>query len=161
MHQVEVTDHDLYMLLISELRYSIARDNHLAPGTACNLIRAYLPEMGEDWRAHTAKQLLEEIIEQRVLCTPNTEVYTIKSPGQAEAGKQLQYDIEWEQLCWFLLDFIKELPYNVNQYTRCLYGKMDYYVKGFLGIDFYASQDIKEMIKLNKYKAKLGGVPLD
>ena len=161
IHQVKVTDADLYMLLISELRYSIARDNHLAPGAACNLIRTYLPKIGDYWRSHTAKQLLETIIEQRIVHTPNTEVYTIKSPEQAEAGKQLLYDIEWEQLCWFLLGFITDLPYNANHYMRCLYGKMDYYAKGFFGIDFYADEDVKEMIRINKYRAKLGGVPLD
>lgn len=160
-HQVKVTDADLYMLLISELRYSITRDNHLAPGTACNLIRTYLPKIGDYWRSHTAKQLLEEIIEQRIIYTPNTGVYTIKSPEQAEVGKQLLYDIEWEQLCWFLLGFITDLPYNANHYMRCLYGKMDYYAKGFFGIDFYADEDVKEMIRINKYRAKLGGVPLD
>ena len=59
---VNIEDRDLYQLLISEFRYSVKRDNHLAPGTCANLIMQYLPEMSREWRAHTAHQLTDEII---------------------------------------------------------------------------------------------------
>lgn len=62
IHRVHVDDHTLYILLLSSERYSIVRDNGLAPSTTCSIIKEYLPKMGDMFRPHTAQQLIEEII---------------------------------------------------------------------------------------------------
>ena len=83
---------DLYQMLISELRYAIKRDNHLAPDTCCELIKTYLPKMSEPWRSHTAKQLADESIQERLWPLPYSETdYKIYTYG-TDNKRQLQND---------------------------------------------------------------------
>lgn len=142
---------DLYMLLISELRYSIQRDNHLAPSTCYELIKTYLPKMSEPWRSHTARQLIDESIHERIWKLPISESeYTIYSYG-TDNKYQLENDCVWEDLLWFLLDYITEMPYEAERYMQYLYGHMDYYVKGKHGI-VWGSEEIRQKILYNKEK---------
>lgn len=106
---VKLEDRDLYQLLIAELRYSIKRDNHLAPDTCAQHVKNYLPEMEKQWRAHTAKQLSEEIIQER-LWSHGTK-------------PRLDYDADWEKLQVFLLDYLEQLPYNADRYMQYIFNK--------------------------------------
>ena len=107
---VKLEDRDLYQLLISELRYSIKRDNHLAPGTCVQHIKMYLPEMSREWRTVCAKQLADESIHDRI--------WTDKGP--------LEYDGEWDNLLVFLLDYLEAIPSNAGIYMQYLYHKPDH-----------------------------------
>jgi hypothetical protein len=51
----------LYQMSIATLRYSLARDNHLAPYTAIQNINEALNEMENDHTLTTAMQLIDEI----------------------------------------------------------------------------------------------------
>ena len=104
---VKLEDRDLYQLLIAELRYSIKRDNHLAPGTCVQHIKMYLPEMSREWRTVCAKQLADESIHDRI--------WTGKGP--------LEYDGEWDNLLVFLLDYLEAIPSNAGIYMQYLYHK--------------------------------------
>ena len=107
---VELEDRDLYQLLVAELRYSIKRDNHLAPGTCVQHIKMYLPEMSREWRTVCAKQLADESIHDRI--------WTTKGP--------LEYDNEWDNLLVFLLDYLEAIPSNAGIYMQYLYHKPDH-----------------------------------
>ena len=54
---VEIDEKDLYQLLIAEFRYSVKRDNHLAPSGCVWHVQDCLPRMPKQWRVHTAEQL--------------------------------------------------------------------------------------------------------
>jgi hypothetical protein len=127
---IKVDERDLYQLLISEFRYAVKRDNHLAPGTCIQHIKDYLPEMRKDWRAHTADQLTAEIIESRVWSTKDSEA--------------LAYDSAWESLLVFLTNYIEKLPYNADRYMQHLYQKHCF----MANIDYF-SDEIAEKIKAN------------
>jgi hypothetical protein len=145
---------DLYMLLISELRYSIQRDNHLAPSTCCDLIKTYLPQMSEPWRSHTARQLIDESIHERIWRLPISEPdYKIYSYG-TDNKNQLENDCIWEELTWFLLDYIIDMPYEAERYMQYIYGHMDYFAKGKRGI-VWRSEEILQKISYNKEKSFL------
>ena len=142
---------DLYLLLISELRYSIRRDNHLAPDTCCELIKTYLPKLSEPWRSHTAKQLANESIQERIWSLPISESdYKIYQYGSANK-RQLQNDMLWEGLLRFLLDYLTEIPEEAERYMEYLYGHFDYYIPEVKGID-WKSEEIWQKILYNKEK---------
>ena len=126
---VNIEDRDLYQLLISEFRYSVKRDNHLAPGTCANLVMQYLPEMSKEWRAHTAHQLTDEIIAERIW---------------GKDKEALDQDAEWEKLLMFLTNYLVSFPLNVERYMTYLYQKPAYTAN----IDYYAVS-MAEKIKNN------------
>lgn len=125
---VQVNDKDLYQLLISDFRYSVKRDNHLAPGTCVQHITNYLPVLSDQWRSHTANQLTEEIIFERHM-------------------GRLDRDEEWEFLLNFLIEYIDELPINADRYMTYMYKNENYSAN----IDYYSSE-IADKIKNNNKK---------
>ena len=131
---VNIEDRDLYQLFISEFRYSVKRDNHLAPGTCVNLVMQYLPEMSKEWRSHTAEQLTNEIIQQRLFV------------GGREKDR-LDQDSEWEKLLVFLTNYLDKLPYTAEKYMQYIYNKPTWEAN----IDYY-SAEIAEKIKNNQMK---------
>ena len=112
---VKVTDQDLYQLLSAEVRYAVARDNHLAPSTCAQHIIDYLPLMGKQWRTHAAEQLTSEIIQERLF------------------NHVLKYETEWEKVLVFLTNYIETLPFGVDRHMDLLFNKpmhnaeIDYY----------------------------------
>ena len=104
---VKLDEKDLYQLLIAEMRYAIKRDNHLAPSGCIQHIMDYLPEMRNDWRAHTSEQLANEVILER-------------------SFSRLEQDFEWEKLLLFLLDYLEKRPMNADRYMQYLYLKPGY-----------------------------------
>lgn len=115
---VKLDDKDLYQLLIAEFRYSVKRDNHLAPSGCVQHVMDYLPEMRKDWRTHTAEQLTSEIIQEMIFGGS-------KGPLEQEA--------EWEKLLVFLTNYIEKIPFGVDRYMEVLFRKplhvadIDYY----------------------------------
>ena len=130
---IKIDEKDLFQLLISEFRYAVKRDNHLAPSTCVQHIISYLPEMAKDWRAHTARQLTDEIITERA--------------WGSRQNNALCEDAEWEKLLVFLTDYIETLPYNADRYMNYLYNKSGYTAS----IDYY-SVEMAEKIKNNQMK---------
>lgn len=130
---LEIDEKDLYQLLISEFRYAVQRDNHLAPGACAQHIMEYLPKMNKQWRAHTAKQLTEEIIQERIW-----------SHG---TKPRLDYDSEWEKLQALLINYLEQLPYNADKYMQYLFNKPTWEAY----IDYY-SVDIRDKLSENKSK---------
>ena len=131
---VSIEDRDLYQFLISEFRYSVRRDNHLAPGTCVDLVMRYLPKLSKEWCAHTAEQLTNEIIQERLFI------------GGREKGR-LEQDAEWEKLLVFLTNYLTKLPYTVERYMQYLYNKPTWEAH----IDYY-SAEITEKIASNRAK---------
>jgi hypothetical protein len=131
---VSIEDRDLYQLLISEFRYSVKRDNHLAPGTCVDLVMQYLPKLSKEWQAHTAEQLTNEIIQERLFI------------GGREKGR-LDQDAEWERLLVFLTNYLTKLPYTVERYMQYIYNKPSWEAN----IDYY-STEIAEKIASNQAK---------
>ena len=134
---VKMDEKDLYQLLISEFRYAVQRDNHLAPQGCVQHIMDYLPEMSPQWKTHTAEQLTSEVIQERLFI------------GGRPKGK-LEYDAEWEKLLIFLTDYITKLPYGVDKYMQYIYNKPDWNAN----IDYYSSE-MTMKITLNKEKFKV------
>ena len=130
---VEISDKDLFQLLIAEFRYAVNRDNHLAPDTCSSHVKEYLPKMEKLWQAHTAKQLAEEIIDARLWarkwidpefkCEKN-----VRFSGSLSGGikQQLEEDYVWEDLLAFLTDYLEDLPNNANRYMEHIRGRMTY-----------------------------------
>lgn len=57
-----VKDKDLYRFLLINLRYSLRRDNHLAPHSCVEDIKTYLPKIKDKvLKEHTTRQLFREI----------------------------------------------------------------------------------------------------
>lgn len=140
---VKLDDKDLYQILIAEFRYAVKRDNHLAPNTCAQHIKSYLPEIAKQWRAHTAKQLSEEIIDERLWASryfkPNFtfKVGTAHSIlGGEEVKDQLDEDYVWEDLLVFLTNYLEQLPHNVDRYMEYIRGRMTYSE----GIDYYSAE---------------------
>lgn len=127
---VKLDEKDLYQLLIAEMRYAIKRDNHLAPSSSIQHIKEYLPEMSRQWRAHTTKQLTEEIISERSFMEP-----------------RLKQDEEWDDLLVFLLDYLEELPFNLEIYTKLRLTRPEAVFK----VDFY-SEEVQAKIAENRIK---------
>jgi hypothetical protein len=127
---VKLDEKDLYQLLIAEMRYAIKRDNHLAPSSSIQHIKEYLPEMSKQWRAHTAKQLIEEIISERSFMEP-----------------RLKQDEEWDELLVFLLNYLEELPYNLELYNKLRLTRPEAVFK----VDFY-SEEVQAKIAANRLK---------
>lgn len=150
----KVDDKDLYQILMAEFRYAVRRDNHLAPDTCAQHIRNYLPEMAKTWRAHTAKQLSEEIIEERLWASKFTdsefkfEKDISFSYGLAcEAKTQLEEDYVWEDLLVFLTNYLESLPYNTERYMEHIRGHMTYSE----GIDYYSTEIHNKIVEnINK-----------
>lgn len=130
---VKLDEKDLYQLLITEFRYAVKRDNHLAPSGCVQHVKDYLPEMKQEWRAQTAKQLTEEIIQERIW-----------SHG---TKPRLEYDSEWEKLQVFLLEYLEQLPYNADNYMQYLFEKPTWDAH----IDYF-SVDIRDQLLMNKSK---------
>jgi hypothetical protein len=138
---VKVDDKDLYQILMAEFRYAVKRDNHLAPDTCAMHIKNYLPEMEKQWRAHAAKQLSEEIIDERLWHSRWTKPgFTFKVGtthsifGGEETKDQLDEDYVWEDLLVFLVNYLEHLPHNVDRYMEYIRGHMTYSE----GIDYYS-----------------------
>lgn len=127
---VKLDEKDLYQLLIAEMRYAIKRDNHLAPSSSIQHIKEYLPEMSKQWRAYTAKQLTEEIICERSFMEP-----------------RLNQDEEWDELLVFLLNYLEELPYNLELYNKLRLTRPEAVFK----VDFY-SEEVQAKIAENRLK---------
>ena len=127
---VKLDDKDLYQLLIAEMRYAIKRDNHLAPSSSIQHIKEYLPEMSRQWRAHTTKQLTEEIISERSFMEP-----------------RLKQDEAWDDLLVFLLNYLEELPFNLEIYTKLRLTRPEAVFK----VDFY-SEEVQAKIAENRLK---------
>jgi hypothetical protein len=130
---VKLDEKDLYQLLIAEMRYSIKRDNHLAPGGCVQHVMDYLPEMRKDWRAHTAEQLTSEIIQEMIFGGT-------KGPLEQEA--------EWEKLLVFLTDYIEKIPFGVDRYMDVLFRKPLHVAD----IDYYSVEMHNKLIE-NRNKA--------
>ena len=130
---VKLDEKDLYQLLIAEFRYAVKRDNHLAPSSCVQHVKDYLQEMKLEWRAQTAKQLTEEIIQDRIW-----------SHG---TKPRLEYDSEWEKLQVFLLKYLEQLPYNADKYMQYLFEKptWDAHIN-------YFSIAIRDQLSENKLK---------
>jgi len=131
---VKLDEKDLYQLLIAEFRYAVKRDNHLAPGGCVQHVMDYLPEMSSQWKTHTAEQLTNEIIQERLFI------------GGRVKGR-LEQDAEWEKLLVFLTDYITKLPYAVEKYMQYIYNKPDWEAN----INYY-SPEMAAKIKLNQTK---------
>lgn len=130
---VNLEDKDLYQLLISEMRYAIKRDNHLAPSGCVQHVMQYLPEMTKTWRVHTAEQLTSEIIQEMIFGGP-------KGPLEQEA--------DWEKLLVFLTNYIEKLPFGVDRYMDMLFCKPLHVA----AIDYY-SEEMQYKLMENKNKA--------
>ena len=128
---VEISEHDLYQLLISEARYAVKRDNHLAPGTCVQHVMAYLPKFSKQWQSHIAHQLTDEIIVERI--------------WGSRCRSKLEYDSDWEKLLVFLTDYLETLPLNVERYMTYLYKK-----PGYVADINYYSVEIAEKIQKNQ-----------
>jgi hypothetical protein len=138
---VKLDEKDLYQLLVAEFRYAVKRDNHLAPDTCAQHVRDYLPEMTTNWRAHTAKQLSEEIIDERLWASNWTDPeFKFESRAQGFLSetpkKQLDKDYIWEDLLVFLTQYLENLPHNTNRYMEHIRGRMTYSE----GIDYYSTE---------------------
>lgn len=138
---VNIDDKDLFQLLIAEFRYAVKRDNHLAPSTCAQHIKDYLPEMEKQWRAHTAKQLSEEVIDERLWASRyfKTDFTFKKDPYyilDREDREQLSEDYIWEDLLVFLVNYLESLPHNVERYMDYIRGRMEYSE----GIDYYSTE---------------------
>ena len=125
---IKIDEKDLYQLLIAEFRYAVKRDNHLAPSGCIQHVKDYLPEMSKQWRTYTAKQLSEEIIQERIWSHGNTP--------------RLEYDSEWEKLQNFLLDYLDQLPYNADKYMQYLFNKPTWDAS----IDYYSTEIHNKLI---------------
>jgi hypothetical protein len=144
-----IDDRDLYQILIAEFRYAVKRDNHLAPDTCAQHIKTYLPEMNKQWRAHTARQLSEEIIDERLWASKWMDPeFMFKNDADSflstEPKKQLNEDYLWEDLLIFLTNYLEGLPYNSDRYMEYIRGRMTYSE----GIDYY-SKELAEKIRNN------------
>lgn len=138
---VKLDEKDLYQILIAEFRYAVKRDNHLAPNTCAQHIKDYLPEMNKQWRAHTAKQLSEEIIDERLWAArffdPDFKFeHGLTGFFNSEKKKQLYEDYVWEDLLVFLTNYLEHLPYNTERYMEHIKGRMTYSE----GIDYYSTE---------------------
>ena len=144
---VKLDEKDLFQILIAEFRYAVKRDNHLAPYTCAQHIKDYLPEMCGNWRAHAAKQLSEEIIDERIWasgCFHDEDFKFEKDLPFGSDKKQLHEDYVWEELLVFLTNYIDVLPHNIDRYMEHIYKHMTYSV----GINYY-SNEITEKLKAN------------
>lgn len=140
---VKLDDKDLYQLFMAEFRYAVKRDNHLAPDTCVHHIKEYLPEMSKQWRAHAAKQLSEEIIDERLWTSRWTDPefmfeqnVSFSSNMLSEPKRQLEEDYVWEGLLVFLTNYLEHLPYNADRYMEHIKGRMTYSE----GIDYYSTE---------------------
>ena len=125
---VKLDDKDLYQLLIAEFRYSVKRDNHLAPGSCAQHIKEYLPDMSKQWRAHTAEQLTSEIVQEMIIGGSN-------GPLEQEA--------EWEKLLIFLTNYIERLPFGIDRYMDVLFRKPLHVA----AIDYYSTEMHNKLIE--------------
>lgn len=128
---IQIDEKDLYQLLISEFRYAVRRDNHLAPGSCVQHVIEYLPELSPQWRSHTAYQLTDEIITERIW-------------GGKNSGA-LEYDADWEKLLVFLTNYLETLPSNIERYMTRLFNKPGYVAH----IDYY-SLEMADKIRKNQ-----------
>ena len=138
---VKLDEKDLYQILMAEFRYAVRRDNHLAPYTCAQHIKDYLPEMHKQWRAHTAKQLSEEIIDERLWASKWTDPEfkfekDVHSFLSETSKRQLDEDYVWEDLLVFLTNYLEHLPHNVDRYMEHIKGRMTYSE----GIDYYSTE---------------------
>ena len=145
---------DMFQLLISEFRYAVQRDNHLAPSTCADLIKTYLPELPKEWRGHTACQLSNEIIEERLWQSRHLDPdFKFKKdyyvPLGATTKNQLVEDYIWEDLLVFLSNYLESIPVYADRYMKYIYGKMDY----SQGIDYF-SDELHEKIQKNRKTRK-------
>ena len=142
---VKLDEKDLYQFLIAEFRYAVKRDNHLAPDACVQHVKDYLPYMAKQWSTHTAKQLSEEIIEERLLnsrCFNDAKFKFEKDFAEGATRKQLNNDYVWEDLLVFLTDYLETLPYNVDRYMKFIYGHMTYSE----GINYYSTEMYNKLI---------------
>lgn len=59
---IVVERHDMLIFISSEVRYSLGRDNHLAPKTSVDLVKKYLPRFKEErWKTSLIDILISDI----------------------------------------------------------------------------------------------------
>ncbi len=58
---IKVAERDLYVLLISEFRYAIERDNHLAPFTFRSNFEEYIGEFSESYKNKIINEIRSQI----------------------------------------------------------------------------------------------------
>ena len=138
---VKLDEKDLFQLLLAEFRYAVKRDNYLAPSTSAQHIKYYLPEMNKQWRAHTAVQLSEEIIDERLWASRWTDPEfkfekDVHSFLSKTPKRQLNEDYVWEDLLVFLANYLERLPHNVDRYMEHIKGRMTYSE----GIDYFSAE---------------------
>lgn len=125
---VSISPHDLYQILIAELRYGFTRNNHLMPWGAFGHCKEYIPAMlpvDPLIAEHTAVQCAEETISE-------LRMRTISSTDRLlEFGLEKEYA---DFVLWclhFLVDHQKEFlvghnaPYNIDGFEEYLKSKHD------------------------------------
>jgi hypothetical protein len=109
--------------------------------------------MSANWRAHAARQLAGESIQERVYALPvgktDYKIYSYSTVCIDHEPQQLRNDEEWEKLLRFLLDYITEKPYEADNYMKYLYGHMDYYIETVKGIN-WQSEEIHRKLLYNR-----------
>jgi hypothetical protein len=61
MEKIQVNEKDLYVLLISEMRYAMDRDNHLAPFTFMSFFKKYIKSFTNESKKRLIEQVINEI----------------------------------------------------------------------------------------------------
>lgn len=101
---IAVEQNDLRIFLIQSLRYSIGRDNHLAPSGFSNDIKKYIPLFDKETQKYLINKLIDEI-----------EIEFRWNGGDFE--NELKYKYVWEELiAWFkerLAEIEKEDQYEL------------------------------------------------
>jgi hypothetical protein len=60
-NKIQVEQKDLYIFLISEMRYAMERDNHLAPFTFISMYKKYINQFSNEYQKIIKTQLKGEI----------------------------------------------------------------------------------------------------
>jgi hypothetical protein len=58
---MNIDEKTLYQLLITNVRYSIGRDNHLAPGNSNRIIKECFPMLSDEFKVQLKEKLISEI----------------------------------------------------------------------------------------------------
>ena len=62
MKKIEISEKDFHILIISELRYAMERDNHLAPFTFTHMFKKYIGKVSKENQEIIIKQVVSEIM---------------------------------------------------------------------------------------------------
>lgn len=61
MDTLEIDQKHFYQLAITNVRYALARDNHLAPWAAIDIIKNYVNNLSDTFKKVLSEQLIYEI----------------------------------------------------------------------------------------------------